>query len=87
MAALAVGFSSSEIRMEPRNLSVAGNVDDGACALGGGVGDALALHQAGIAGQHGMTIDLRFHAVTRDFLLRQRRGGHPGRGRPREGSC
>ena len=28
----------------------------------------LALHQAGVAGQHGAAIHLRFHAVTRDLL-------------------
>ena len=37
-------------------------------ALGGGVVNMLALHQAGVAGQHGAAIHLRFHAVTRDLL-------------------
>ena len=51
-----------------KELPVAGNVDNRACALGGGVVNMLALHQAGVAGQHGAAIHLRFHAVTRDLL-------------------
>ena len=51
-----------------KELPVAGDVDNRACALGGGVVNMLALHQAGVAGQHGAAIHLRFHAVTCDFL-------------------
>ena len=58
-----------------QKAAVTRHINDRTRALGGGVGDFFAFHQAGIAGQHGMTVHQRFHAVACDLL---RIGGAAG---------